>query len=59
MEYQTGRWCLAWRVYGPHAGRVALWLGYGLVIRARPIVLANTISLALALFILGMKLRYG
>jgi MtN3 and saliva related transmembrane protein len=38
---------------------VALWLVYGLVIGAWPIVVANAITLALALFILGMKLRYG
>jgi MtN3 and saliva related transmembrane protein len=38
---------------------VALWLAYGLVIGAWPIVLANAITLALALFILLMKLRYG
>jgi MtN3 and saliva related transmembrane protein len=38
---------------------VALWLVYGLVIGAWPIVIANAITLALALFILVMKLRYG
>ena len=38
---------------------VALWLVYGLVIGAWPIVVANAITLALALFILVMKLRYG
>ena len=38
---------------------VALWLIYGLVIGAWPIVVANAITLALALFILVMKLRYG
>lgn len=37
---------------------VALWLVYGLVIGAWPIVVANAITLALALFILLMKLRY-
>jgi len=38
---------------------VALWLIYGLVIGAWPIIIANAITLALALFILVMKLRYG
>jgi MtN3 and saliva related transmembrane protein len=38
---------------------VAMWLVYGLVIGAWPIVFANAITLALALFILVMKLRYG
>ena len=38
---------------------VALWLAYGLMLGAWPIVAANTITLGLALFILVMKLRYG
>lgn len=38
---------------------VALWLVYGLVIGAWPIVIANAITLALALFILVMKFRYS
>jgi MtN3 and saliva related transmembrane protein len=38
---------------------VALWLVYGVLLRAWPIVIANVITLALALAILGMKLIYG
>lgn len=38
---------------------VALWLVYGLAIGAWPIVVANASTLALARFILEMKLRYG
>ena len=38
---------------------VALWLGYGLVMRAWPVVAANAVTLALALAILFMKLRFG
>lgn len=38
---------------------VALWLLYGLLLGAWPIVAANAITLALASVILGMKLRYG
>ena len=38
---------------------VAMWLVYGLLLSAWPIVIANTITLGLALAILGMKLRYG
>jgi MtN3 and saliva related transmembrane protein len=38
---------------------VALWLLYGLSLGAWPVVVANAITLALALAILGMKLRYG
>ena len=38
---------------------VAMWLFYGLLLSAWPIVAANAITLALALMILGMKVRYG
>jgi MtN3 and saliva related transmembrane protein len=37
---------------------VAGWLLYGVLLDAWPIVIANTITLALAAGILGMKLRY-
>jgi MtN3 and saliva related transmembrane protein len=37
---------------------VALWLVYGLLLGAWPIVLANAITLALAAAILVMKLRF-
>jgi MtN3 and saliva related transmembrane protein len=37
---------------------VALWLAYGWLIAAWPVVIANTITLALASFILVMKLRF-
>ena len=38
---------------------VALWLLYGVLMGAWPIVLANAVTLALASVILVMKLRYG
>ena len=38
---------------------VALWLLYGVLIEAWPVVIANTITLALAASILGMRLRFG
>lgn len=38
---------------------VALWLLYGLSLGAWPVVVANAVTLALALSILVMKLRYG
>lgn len=38
---------------------VALWLAYGLALKAWPIVIANAITLMLASAILGMKLLYG
>ncbi len=37
---------------------ISLWLLYGILLGAWPIVLSNTITLALASFILWMKLRY-
>ena len=37
---------------------VALWLVYGLLLNSWPMVIANTITLVLALMILGMKLLY-
>jgi MtN3 and saliva related transmembrane protein len=36
---------------------VALWLAYGVMLRAWPIVLANSVTLALAGTILALKLR--
>ncbi|HWP19844.1 MAG TPA: SemiSWEET transporter [Burkholderiaceae bacterium] len=38
---------------------IALWLAYGLLMGAAPIVVANAITLALASAILVMKLRYS
>lgn len=37
---------------------VALWLVYGVLIDSLPVVLANGVTLALALTILVLKLRY-
>jgi len=45
-------------MYSVFACGVALWLTYGVLLAAWPIVVANTITLALALAILAMKLRY-
>lgn len=45
-------------MYSMFTTGVALWLAYGLAARAWPVVAANAITLALALVILVMKLRY-
>ncbi|HWI80222.1 MAG TPA: SemiSWEET transporter [Ramlibacter sp.] len=45
-------------MYSVFACGVALWLAYGVLLRAWPIVLANAITLALATCILVMKLRF-
>lgn len=38
---------------------VALWLLYALAIGSRPMMIANSITLTLAVIILGMKLAYS
>ncbi len=38
---------------------VALWLAYGVITANPPVTAANAITLALALAVLVMKLRYG
>lgn len=38
---------------------IALWLAYGLLIEAWPVVIANVITLALASSILWMRLRFS
>jgi MtN3 and saliva related transmembrane protein len=38
---------------------VALWLAYGLYLNSWPMILANTVTLALAATVLALKLRFG
>ena len=38
---------------------VAFWLAYGIAIGSMPMILANTVTLALAGTVLALKLRYG
>jgi len=38
---------------------IALWLVYGLLIHDLPVILANGVTLVLALIVLALKLRYG
>jgi len=45
-------------MYSVFTAGVALWLVYGLLLGAWPIVIANAITLSLACSILVMKLRY-
>lgn len=45
-------------MYSMFTAGVALWLVYGLLLMAWPLIVANAITLALALAILVMKLRY-
>jgi len=46
-------------MYGAFTVGIALWLAYGLMLRAWPIVGANLVTLVLALAILSMKIRYS
>jgi MtN3 and saliva related transmembrane protein len=45
-------------MYSVFTAGVAGWLVYGLMLQAWPVVIANTVTLALASGILVMKLRY-
>ena len=45
-------------MYSAFTAGVALWLVYGLMLGAWPIVIANAITVSLAAAILVMKLRY-
>lgn len=38
---------------------LVLWLAYGVMIAAWPVILANTVTLSLISVIIGLKLRYG
>jgi len=38
---------------------VILWLYYGVLLVALPVIIANIITLFLSLYILGMKIRHG
>ena len=46
-------------MYSVFTAGIALWLVYGLLLGAWPIVIANAITLLLAFAILTMKLIYG
>jgi MtN3 and saliva related transmembrane protein len=38
---------------------VAFWLVYGIALDSMPMIIANTVTLALAATILALKIRYG
>jgi MtN3 and saliva related transmembrane protein len=46
-------------MYSVFVTGVTLWLIYGTLLGAWPLIIANSITLILAGFILGMKLRFG
>jgi MtN3 and saliva related transmembrane protein len=60
LSWKTRRTAgLSLGMYAIFALGVALWLGYGLLIGAWPVIVSNAITLALALFILALRLRHG
>lgn len=46
-------------MYSSFTAGIALWLVYGVLLGAWPIIVANVITLALASAILVMKIRYA
>ncbi|MBC5763580.1 SemiSWEET transporter [Ramlibacter albus] len=46
-------------MYSVFTAGVALWLAYGVLVTAWPVILANAVTLALACSILAMKVRFG
>lgn len=46
-------------MYSAFTAGVALWLVYGLMLGAWPLILANAVTLSLAVAILVMRLRFG
>lgn len=45
--------------YAAFTTGIGLWLIYGLSLGDLPLILSNTVTLALQLTIVGLKLRYG
>ncbi len=45
-------------MYSTFVVGISLWLAYGLLLDAWPIVIANAVTLTLAIAILAMKLKY-
>ena len=50
---------ISFGMYSAFTAGIALWLAYGILISAWPIVIANTITLLLAGGILGMRVCFG
>jgi MtN3 and saliva related transmembrane protein len=59
QAWLTFRTRISLGMYSAFTLGVALWLLYGLLMGAWPVVVANAVTLGLATLILGMKLRYG
>jgi MtN3 and saliva related transmembrane protein len=49
---------LSWGMLISFSAGVALWLAYGVLLRAAPIIVANAVTLALLLTIGALKVKY-
>jgi MtN3 and saliva related transmembrane protein len=58
IRYKETR-AISLQMYVVFAIGVAFWLVFGVMIMNWPMIVANTITLGLAVAILAMKLRYG
>jgi MtN3 and saliva related transmembrane protein len=50
---------ISWLMFGIFSAGVCMWLWYGLSAGARPVIVANAVTLALTATILFLKWRYG
>ena len=50
---------ISWLMFGIFSLGIVLWLWYGLRTSALPVILANLVTLTLAVTILCLKWRYG
>ncbi len=47
------------RMFVMFSAGVALWLVYGIMIGSLPVIIANTVTLGLAIAIMALKIRYS
>jgi len=50
---------LSWGMLLAFSGGVILWLAYGVLLRAAPIIVANAVTLALLIALITMKIQYS
>ncbi len=50
---------LSLAMYVLTAGGLVLWTGYGIMLGALPVILANTITLCLCSYLIYLKLKHG
>jgi MtN3 and saliva related transmembrane protein len=50
---------ISWAMFAIFSIGVALWLAYGIILVAWPLIVANSATLLLAVAVLALKWRYG